>query len=125
VSETHANAVEIIDSGDYAGGINSQLPSRKPERQTDVGAYAIEGEVPGYSQRGLCARGLINAREESAASYIWWKDGASGCSGGIVIRRGQVALGGLGRGIARENGAGDDCRWSKSGDRASSLQHPH
>src|ERR1017187_3634301 len=64
-------------------------------------ASTIEGEVPGYSKRGLGAGRLVNARSECFPSYICGQDGPSWCCRGVVIRRGQVTLGGHGNRIAR------------------------
>ena len=65
----------------------------------DTTGRASQSEVPGYSQRGLAAGCLVNARGEGQPAYICGEDGPSCCSGGVVISRGQVTLGGHGHRI--------------------------
>ena len=72
----------------------------------DTSRRAAESEIAGYSQRGLRARRLVNARGEGLPSYICGENGPSGFACDVVIRRGQVSLGGCGDRIARVERAG-------------------
>ena len=86
--------VRTIDGDDLAViGCRRQCGHNLEDPDSIRIASAVEGESPGYSQRRLGARGLINTSGEGLPSYVCRKDSPSCCARGGVIRRKQVSLG--------------------------------
>src|ERR1700730_7913647 len=113
----HVMFVGAVGQNDLAVGIRGgQRRDDLEDPDSSRTASTVEGEISGYSERGLGACRLINARRESLSAYIGGEDGSSWLCGGIVIGGGQITLGGHGNSITLVEHAGYRSR-RKSSDR--------
>src|ERR1700680_1413997 len=96
-----ANEEDLARCRAHATGCSRQCGPHLEDPGSIRIASTVEGEVPGYSQRG---RGNINARGEGLSLYIRGEGGPyrwpSSCVHGGGKRRGQGRLGRLGNRIA-------------------------